>query len=101
MNSNVDLCPVCEKPLNPDDLCASDIEIGLCHASCLEGSPVVDLDTGNEIPDARMATFYHIEVTDPSPQTHVKGETRTRFHIEWIAGARPPVHPHPMTGRTT
>ncbi|MCZ7929495.1 hypothetical protein [Agrobacterium pusense] len=28
-------------------------------------------------------------------------ETTTRFHIEWIAGARPPVHPSPMTGRTT
>ncbi|PTV72173.1 hypothetical protein [Agrobacterium pusense] len=28
-------------------------------------------------------------------------ETTTRFHIEWIAGARPPVHPNPMTGRTT
>lgn len=28
-------------------------------------------------------------------------ETTVRFHIEWIAGARPPVHPNPMTGRAT
>ena len=26
-------------------------------------------------------------------------ETTTRFYIEWIAAARPPVHPEPMTGR--
>jgi hypothetical protein len=28
-------------------------------------------------------------------------ETSTRFHLEWIAGARPPAHPSPMTGKTT
>lgn len=38
---------------------------------------------------------------NPTPLTHSEGVTRTRFHIEWLAGARPPMHPNPMTGRTT
>ncbi|MBB4145863.1 hypothetical protein GGQ72_004429, partial [Rhizobium rhizoryzae] len=63
---------------------------GSCNASSLERSGSIDAEVDNtKVPGT------------PSPQTHVKGETRTRFHIEWIAGARPPVHPHPMTGRTT
>lgn len=39
-------CPICAEPMKPDDLCASDIEMGPCHAACLEGSTVVDLETG-------------------------------------------------------
>lgn len=35
----------------------------------------------------------------PSPQNHVRGETEIDFRIEWIAAARPPVHPKPMTGK--
>ena len=33
----------------------------------------------------------------PTPSSHVDGARR--YHLEWIAGARPPVHPNPMTGR--
>jgi len=40
------ICPICATPLLPDDICATDIEMGICHAACLEGSPVVDLETG-------------------------------------------------------
>jgi hypothetical protein len=39
-------CPICAAPLLPDDICATDIEMGICHAACLDGSPVVDLETG-------------------------------------------------------
>lgn len=41
------LCSICAKPFKADDLCASDIELGICHAACLEGCPVVDLETGD------------------------------------------------------
>lgn len=39
-------CPICDETFNDDDLCATDVEEGICHAACLEGSPVVDLATG-------------------------------------------------------
>jgi hypothetical protein len=39
-------CPVCAEPMKPDDTCSTDIELGICHAACLEGSPTVNLDTG-------------------------------------------------------
>ncbi|MGR6465431.1 hypothetical protein [Rhizobium sp. PAMB 3182] len=39
-------CPICLVEFKPDDLCATDITEGCCHADCLKGSPVVDLDTG-------------------------------------------------------
>ncbi len=39
-------CPICLEPFKPDDLCATDITEGTCHAECLEGAPVVDADTG-------------------------------------------------------
>lgn len=42
----VDSCPICDVPFKPDDICATDIEEGTCHAECLAGSPVVDLNTG-------------------------------------------------------
>ncbi|WP_313666169.1 hypothetical protein [Shinella sp.] len=39
------------------------------------------------------------------PAPHREGEdsaeVERRFHVEWLAGARPPVHPEPMVGRTT
>ena len=41
-----DSCPICAVPFKPDDVCAIDIEMGTCHAECLDGTPVVDLDTG-------------------------------------------------------
>lgn len=41
-------CPICAKPFKVDDICATDISEGICHAACLEGAPVVDLETGEE-----------------------------------------------------
>lgn len=57
-----DFCSVCEKALTPDDICATDIELGICHAACLEGSPAVDLDTGE--PCETMHTFRYGQLPD-------------------------------------
>ena len=39
-------CDICLEPIRDDDLCLTDIDLGPCHAECLEGSPMVNLDTG-------------------------------------------------------
>lgn len=46
LDLEVHCCPICDVPFNADDVCATDIEEGTCHAECLAGSPVVDLNTG-------------------------------------------------------
>lgn len=66
MNDTVN-CPVCAKPLKRDDICASDIEMGPCHAECLEGSPVVDLESGQELPDGKLHTYPFSVISDPPP----------------------------------
>lgn len=48
-------CPVCGEPLHPSDMCLSDVDLGICHAACLEGSPVVSLDTGEPLPEGAPA----------------------------------------------
>lgn len=63
MDSEPHLCPVCAEAFKQGDLCAMDIEMGTCHASCLEGCPVVDLDTG-EPSDGPVATFRYGEDDD-------------------------------------
>lgn len=63
-----DRCPVCAEPFRADDICATDIELGTCHAECLEGSPVVDLDTGEELPDGKVDTYRYGETAAPEPQ---------------------------------
>ncbi|ACM39148.1 MULTISPECIES: hypothetical protein [Rhizobium/Agrobacterium group] len=50
-------CPICATPFKPEDICATDVEMGTCHAACLEGSPVVDLDSGDVLPDGEVDTF--------------------------------------------
>ncbi|MBZ5761527.1 hypothetical protein LAV84_18575 [Rhizobium sp. VS19-DR104.2] len=60
-------CPICAAPFKPDDVCATDITEGTCHAACLEGSAVVDLDTGDELPDGKIATYPYSDVMDPTP----------------------------------
>lgn len=51
-------CPVCANPMKDGDAAARDIELGTCHAACLEGSPTVDLDTG-EPKDGPIDTFKY------------------------------------------
>ncbi len=57
-------CPVCGGSFDPADLCATDIELGICHAECLEGCPVVDLETG-EPSDGPVATYRYCELDNP------------------------------------
>ncbi|KQZ81903.1 hypothetical protein ASD64_09115 [Mesorhizobium sp. Root157] len=52
------LCPICLKPFKADDFCASDIDLGICHAACLEGSPTVDLETGEPV-DGPIPTYRY------------------------------------------
>lgn len=63
--SKVDSCPICRNVFTPADICATDIELGTCHAACLEGSPTVDLDTGEPV-SGPIATYRHEEITNPS-----------------------------------
>lgn len=57
-------CPICLRQFEPADLCASDSDLGICHAECLEGSPVVDLETG-EPSDGPVDTYRYDEVLKP------------------------------------
>ncbi|NTA34367.1 hypothetical protein G6K96_21785 [Agrobacterium vitis] len=58
-------CFICGEPFKLDDICASDINEGPCHATCLEGSPVVDLETGDPIPGAKVDTYPYRDIADP------------------------------------
>lgn len=70
---DVDTCPVCAEPLKDDDTCATDIEMGICHAACLDGSPTVDLETG-ETTDGPIDTYRYgdtaPDATSPSGGDH-------------------------------
>lgn len=61
---DVDACPICDKPFQPEDLCSNDIELGCCHALCLVGADVVDLDTGEPMPDGEVAVYFYREVME-------------------------------------
>lgn len=50
-DDQVEACPVCAVAFKPDDMCLTDIEMGTCHAACLEGAPMVDLETGDPLPE--------------------------------------------------
>jgi hypothetical protein len=49
-------CPIRALTLKTGDTCATDIELGTCHAECLEGSPTVNLDTGEPV-DGPIPTY--------------------------------------------
>lgn len=65
MTDDIYRCPICAVPFKPEDVCADDITEGTCHAECLKGSPVVDLETGDEIPDGKIDTYLYSEVMEP------------------------------------
>ncbi|MBD8665264.1 hypothetical protein IFT59_18650 [Rhizobium sp. CFBP 8752] len=65
MTDDIHRCPLCSVPFKLEDVCADDITEGTCHAECLEGSPVVDLETGDEIPDGKISTYLYREVMEP------------------------------------
>lgn len=57
-DQDIEKCPICDAPFQLSDLLAHDIELGACHAECLKGSPVVDLDTGEET-GGEITTFRY------------------------------------------
>ncbi|MBB3591696.1 hypothetical protein FHX08_002040 [Rhizobium sp. BK529] len=64
VGDDVDQCPICAEPLKRSDICATDIEMGICHAACLEGSPVVDLETGDEVEGGAADRFRYGDSSD-------------------------------------
>ena len=48
-------CPVCDVIFRDDDLCAMDVNLGTCHAACLEDAPIVDINTGEPMPEGSKA----------------------------------------------
>ncbi|MDO1582395.1 hypothetical protein [Rhizobium oryzicola] len=73
-------CPICDEPFKSDDLCATDISEGTCHAACLEGSSIVDLDAGEDMPDDKIDTYPYSEVMEP---------TSSQSWIRWQGGEMP------------
>ncbi|NTF87537.1 hypothetical protein G6L46_10415 [Agrobacterium rhizogenes] len=61
---DIDACPICLVPFVGSDTCSTDIEMGTCHAACLEGSPTVDLDSGEPI-DGPIPTFPYRKFMEP------------------------------------
>lgn len=72
-------CPICLVPFEADDLCATDITEGTCHAACLEGSPVVSLDTG-EPTDGEPHTYRFGDPPQPTPAPCYCGGDRASGH---------------------
>jgi hypothetical protein len=59
-------CPICSRQFKPDDVCATDIELGICHAECLAGAPVVDVNTG-EPSDGPIDTYRYDSLDEVKP----------------------------------
>lgn len=60
-DDDADRCDVCLVAFKPDDICATDIELGIAHAACLDGSPVVDLQTGAPLPEGKPILIYRYD----------------------------------------
>lgn len=60
-DDDAERCGACLIAFKPDDLCATDIELGVAHAACLEGSPAVDLATGAPLPEETPILTYRYD----------------------------------------
>lgn len=81
--TELNLCPICAGHFKAGDMCATDIELGMCHAGCLEGAPTVDLDTGEPV-EGPIPTYRYDEDTALS-QPQAAGEP-VAFLVERLAG---------------
>lgn len=70
---DVDCCPICAVPFKPDDICATDIVEGTCHADCLAGTPVVDIETG-EPHEGPICTFLYSDDVPGKPAATIGAE---------------------------
>lgn len=73
VDPEVDRCPICDVPFKPDDVCATDIVEGTCHAECLAGTPVVDIETG-EPHDGPICTFLYSDDVPGKPAATIGAE---------------------------
>lgn len=60
-------CSVCDVEFRPGDLCATDIDLGTCHAACLDGSPVVNLETGEPFDGPAFVFVWGSDEAMPIP----------------------------------
>lgn len=62
-------CPVCAVIFQPADPCLTDVDLGTCHAACLEGSPIVDLASREPISDASIEPqpYRYDSLAQPKP----------------------------------
>lgn len=75
MGEEPEACPICAVTFKPDDLCQTDIELGTCHAACLEGSPLVNLQTGDPLPvGSTWPTPYRYDSLLPTPPIQGNGK---------------------------
>lgn len=72
------LCPICAVPFRLKDICATDITEGVCHYACLEGSPTVDLITG-EPTEGPIAKYRYDSLVEPAA---LKSEGRKRERVD-------------------
>ena len=77
--AELEACPICHEPFSLSDVCATDITEGTCHAECIEGSPVVDLATGDET-GGELDTFHYVAVAPPAP--FPQAFTPTHRHVK-------------------
>lgn len=68
---DIETCPICLTPFQPADPCLSDVDMGTCHAACLEGSGRVDAE-GEPLPDdAPLPEPYRYDsLTQARPMPH-------------------------------
>ncbi|MCZ7500711.1 hypothetical protein [Agrobacterium sp. ST15.13.015] len=69
----IDCCPICDVPFKPDDVCATDVTEGTCHAECLAGTSVVDLETGKPH-DGPICTFLYSDDVPGMPAATIGAE---------------------------
>lgn len=91
-NENEYRCPICDVPMQPDDICAADVNLGICHAHCLDGVPVVSLDTG-ELVDGPISTFRFREEEGQDPVARfINAQTPTDPDIAAATANRPDLY---------
>lgn len=96
-----DLCPICAEPLKDGDTCATDIELGTCHAECLDGSPTVDLETGKPVEGSIPSYPYEATPNSIPPDTECHGsgaQTVPGFWMHETSGVLRPAVEAYLTG---
>lgn len=65
-------CFICGLAFKTDDICATDITEGTVHAACMDGSPVVDLHTGEPMDGPAVTFLYGKDDNNPSGTSPIR-----------------------------